>query len=127
MAFSSETRRASFSVRDGSAVDGLSTELAREKLKRAIRDAKSDTGTSSGSGSGSGSGMTPDQREAANRDYQTSENAKAFDRQRQLAADRAGMDSAAKADETANLIRLRREASTRGLGVRRALSRSSRG
>lgn len=126
MAFSSETRTSksgsSYQTADAIENDRLKVLLDREKLKKAIEDAKG-----RGTGGSGPVGLTADQKADKDRAYQAEENSKAFDRQRQLAADRAGAESSAKADETANLIRLRREASSRGLGVRRALSRSSRG
>lgn len=100
---------------------GLEQELKKAQLKRAIEEAKGRSGSSS-----SATGLSPDQREAADKDFRSKESDKAYERQRQLNADRAGADAQAKADETANLIRLRREASSRGLGVSRAISRSRR-
>lgn len=101
--------------------DSLKVRLEQERLKKAIEEAKGRSGSSS-----SATGLSPDQKEAADRDFRSKESDKAYERQRQLNADRAGADAQAKADETANLIRLRREASSRGLGVSRAISRSRR-
>ena len=101
--------------------DSLKVKLEQERLKKAIEEAKGKSGSSS-----SATGLSPDQREAADREFRSRESDKAYERQRQLNADRAGADAQAKADETANLIRLRREASSRGLGVSRAISRSRR-
>lgn len=118
---STSTSSSRFMTPDALLNDSLKVKLEQERLKKAIEEAKGRSGSSLGA-----TGLSADQREVADRDFRSKESDKAYERQRQLNADRAGADAQAKADETANLIRLRREASSRGLGVSRAISRSRR-
>jgi hypothetical protein len=127
MAFSSDTRtvKSSTTRQSADSIENarLEGKLKQEQLKRAIQEAKNG---SSGSGSSGATGLSQDQRDAADRDYRSKEGDKAFDRQRILADDRRKMDAEAAADQTANIIRQRQEASSRGLRVGNALARARR-
>jgi hypothetical protein len=125
MAFSSDTRTvkssSSYQTADAIENDRLAVKLKQEQLKKAIQEAKNGSSSSSGA-----TGLSQDQRDAADRDYRSKEGDKAFDRQRILADDRRKMDAEAAADQTANIIRQRQEASSRGLRVGNALARARR-
>lgn len=128
------TSRASSSrplnVTDGQAYedDQLRKELEREKLKAAIDEVKNrgSGGSANGSGTSGSSGPSESERVANDRAYQASEDEKNFQRQRTLAADRDAAQSRMAADDTANRIRERREASSRGAAMQKALSRARR-
>lgn len=112
----------------------LEEEIKYQKLKQALRDAKSGgSAASGGSGGGSGGGSSAmdnraveDQRLREARDYETSQRATDFERTRTLQKDRADQEAAASADRTAQLIRERQEASDRGARLRRATSGARR-